>query len=170
MNPGTTRAARSGEWVARPGRAVARLGRRGWVVVAVVLALVVAGAVTSRMLWHDPAQAGMPLNVDLEQSAGIRFTRVAVVADGGLLEASYVVLDPEKATRFQSDREHPPAIESEERAESTKRVALMKQGHQMRAGQSYYLVYNNSGGVVRSGETARIVYNGFVLEHVPVIG
>lgn len=154
----------------RVGGWAARLGRKGLLAAALVLALVVGGAVTARVVWHDPVRAGMPLNVDLEQSAGIRFTRVAVVADGGLLEASYVVLDPEKATRFQSDRQHPPAIESEERAESTKRVALMKQGHQMRAGQSYYLVYNNSGGVVRSGETARIVYNGFVLEHVPVIG
>ncbi|MEP6855251.1 MAG: hypothetical protein ABJA33_07270 [Pedococcus sp.] len=155
----------------RVGGWAARLGRWGWVAVsAVVLALVLGGAVTARVVWHDPAQAGMPLNADFEQSAGIRFTRVAVVADGGLLEASYVVLDPEKATRFQSDRAHPPAIESEERSESTNRVALMKQGHQMRAGQSYYLVYNNRGGVVQAGETARIVYNGFVLQHVPVIG
>ncbi len=149
----------------------ARLGRWGWLAAAaMVLALVAGGVATARVVWHDPAPAGMPLNADLEQSAGIRFTRVVVVADGGLLEASYVVLDPDKATRFQSDRQHPPAIESEERSESTSRVALMKQGHQMRAGQSYYLVYNNSGGVVQAGETARIVYNGFVLEHVPVIG
>ena len=120
-----------------PGRAMtavgawgARLGRWGWLAAAaMVLALVAGGVATARVVWHDPAPAGMPLNADLEQSAGIRFTRVVVVADGGLLEASYVVLDPDKATRFQSDRQHPPAIESEERSESTSRVALMKQGH-----------------------------------------
>lgn len=150
----------------------ARLGRRGQVAAAVVLVLLLGGGgAAARSAWfgHDSGDA-MPISSALEQSAGIRFTRVVVVADGGLLEASYVVLDPDKASRFQSDREHPPAIESEERSERTQRVALMKQGHDMRAGQSYYLVYNNGGGVVRPGETARIVYGGVVLAHVPVIG
>ncbi len=147
-----------------------RVGRRGWLPAVVAVLLVVGGGVTVAVARHHPQATGMPLNAALEQSAGIRFTRIAVVADGGLLEASYVVLDPDKATRFQSDRDHPPVIASEARNSVTKRVALMKQGHDMRSGQSYYLVYNNHGGVLQRGETARIEYNGFVLEHVPVIG
>ena len=110
----------------------------------------------------------MPTNAAMEQTLGIRFTRVAVVGDGGLVEAAYVVLDPEKASRFQADTAHPPTLQSEARNASTKRVSLMRQGHQMRAGQTYYFVYRN-GGVVEAGETASLVYGNLSLTHIPVL-
>jgi hypothetical protein len=110
-----------------------------------------------------------PQNAAMEDQLGIRFSRVAVVGDGGLITLTYVVLDPEKASRFQSDVSHPPMLKSESRKGSTDRVSVMKQGHTMRAGQTYYLVYQNTRSALRHGERVTVVDGNLVLRHVPVL-
>jgi len=111
----------------------------------------------------------VPQNAAMENLTGVRFSQVAVVADGGLITLSYVVLDSEKAIAFQSDTAHPPKLTSESRNLSTTKVALMKQGHALRAGQTFYLVYENTKGAVKPGERVTITDGQVVLAHVPVI-
>jgi hypothetical protein len=152
--------------VAPTGRTPRHLVR--WVVLAVVallVAVIVGNVVQSR------AQAGqaVPQNAAMEKAMGLRFSRVAVVADGGLITVSYVVLDPEKASLFQLDGAHPPVLRSEARELSTKRVSLMKQGHTLRAGQTYYLVYQNTRGALRPGEMTGIEVGSLHLRHFPVL-
>jgi len=152
---------------------VAPTGRRSrplvtWIVLAVMgllVALIVGNVAQSRAHASEP----MPQNAAMERALGVRFSRVAVVADGGLITVSYVVLDPEKASRFQLDGAHPPVLHSEDRALSTARVSLMKQGHTLRAGQTYYLVYQNTRGALRPHEQASIDAGALHLRHVPVL-
>ncbi|UQX87379.1 hypothetical protein M6D93_13855 [Jatrophihabitans telluris] len=118
---------------------------------------------------HSNASAVVPQSQAMQQSLGIRFSRVAVVADGGLITLSYVVLDPEKAQRFQADSAHPPKLTSESRSLSTTRVSLMKQGHTLTAGQTYYLVYENTRGAIRPGEKVTITDGSLTLAHFPVL-
>lgn len=134
-------------------------------VLAILVALITSNVVQAR------ANAGrtVPQNAAIEKVLGVRFSRVAVVADGGLITVSYVVLDPEKASRFQLDGANPPVLHSEARGLSTKRVSLMKQGHTLRAGQTYYLVYQNTQGALRPGELVTIDVGTQHLQHVPVI-
>ena len=144
-------------------------GSRRWVApVAVVVAivLVVGYLVLGRQASADTT---MPQSSEMESSLGIRFSRVAVVGDGGLVTLSYVVLDQEKAYRFQTDVQHPPSLHSEARTGGTRRVSLMRQGHILRAGQTYYLVYENTAEALRSGETMSLTYGGTTLRHVPVL-
>lgn len=136
---------------------------------AVVLVLVL-GLVLLRP--HDPATsagATVPQSTQLEARTGVRFSRVAVVGDGGLITVFYVVLDTERATTFQADRAHPPRLASEERGGGTQRASIMRAGHQMRAGQTYYFVYENTGGAIKPGERVTISYDGVSLRHVPVV-
>ena len=145
--------------------------RRWWqVAIAVVVIALVALVVRNVAFAGEPAKVNhtMPQNAAMEDRLGIRFSRVAVVADGGLVNLSYVVLDSEKAARFQADKAHPPVLRSEERPGKADRVSLMKQGHQLRAGQQYYFVYQDPSRLVRSGEKIKIVYGDLVLRHVPV--
>ncbi|MEO6145343.1 MAG: hypothetical protein ABIP19_15305 [Dermatophilaceae bacterium] len=147
-----------------------RLTRRPlrWVVIAVLavlVALIIGNVVQSRA----QASRAVPQSAAMEQALGVRFTRVAVVADGGLITVSYVVLDPEKASRFQKDDANPPVLNSEARGLSTRRVSLMKQGHVLRAGQTYYLVYQNTKGALRPSEQVSIDAGGQQLRHVPVL-
>jgi hypothetical protein len=149
-----------------PGKGVNRL-----VVLAAVLAVaLVAGILVGIRLWSPADAAGtFPQSTAIEQQYGVRFSRVAVVGDGGLITLTYVVLDSEKATRFQSDVGHPPELRSEARDGGTKRVSIMKQGHTLRAGQTYYLVYQNTKGALRHGEKTSIQVGNLVLPHAPVL-
>ena len=150
--------------------------RAFWVrlaVFAVVIAVLATVGVTLRHAGSHPKSDDpsrpVPTSAAMEQQLGVRFSRVAVVADGGLVTLFYVVLDSEKASVFQSDVTHPPVLISESRHASTRHVALMKQGHTLREGQTYYLVYDNSGGTLRPGEQVTISYGGLRLPHVPVL-
>lgn len=134
-------------------------------VVAILVALIIGNVVQARA----QSSRAMPQNAAIEKVLGVRFSRVAVVADGGLITVSYVVLDPEKASRFQLDGAHPPVLRSEARGQSTSRVSLMKQGHTLRAGQTYYLVYQNTRGALRPGEQVTIDEGSLHLRHVPVL-
>lgn len=152
---------------------VASPQRRRWAVRAalVLLALAFLGSVASR--FGDIALArkpyAVPQSARLESDLGIRFSRAAVVADGGIVELRYTVLDAEKASRFQNDTHHPPVLRSEKRrGDPLYRTALMKQGHTLRAGQTYYVLYLNNHHAVRSGETLEIDAGGTTLTSVPV--
>jgi hypothetical protein len=145
--------------------------RRRSVAVLVAVAVLLGAVIGTAYVLAAPApnSGRFPQSAAMEQQIGLRFSRVAVVGDGGLITLTYVVLDSEKASRFQSDVAHPPVLLSEARLGGTRRVSLMKQGHTLRAGQTYYLVYQNTGGALRSGERVTIVRGPLRLRHAPVL-
>ncbi|MBM0229932.1 hypothetical protein [Micromonospora sp. ATA51] len=104
----------------------------------------------------------------MEATLGVRFTQAAVVGDGGLVELRYVVLDTQKASAFQNDTKHPPRLRNERSGKLAWRAALMKQGHELRPGQSYYLLYLNNGGAIKRGDKIEITSGPRRLAHVPV--
>ncbi len=134
-----------------------------FILVAVLVALLVHNLNTK----SAAAEPVVPTSAAMEQATGVRFSRIAVVGDGGLVEVSYAVLDADKATRFQSDQAHPPVLTNESTGASTKRVALMKQGHTLREGQTYYFLYNNDG-TVHGGDQAKLEAGGTTLTGFPV--
>lgn len=146
---------------------------RGRLLLNLALVVVLVALATVLVVRYAPQPGARPAHVprsaELEARTGVRITRVAVVGDGGLVTVFYLVLDPEKATRFQADRDHPPTLSSEARDASTHRTSIMRTGHGLRAGQTYYLVYQNTGGALRSGETVTLSYGGAALHHVPVL-
>jgi len=148
-----------------------QMRQRLWVNLALVAVLLATAViVVVRLGSHAEARPGpVPRSASVEQLTGVRVSRVAVVGDGGLVTVFYVVLDQEKATRFQSDRDHPPVLRSEARNGGTRRASIMRAGHDMRPGQTYYLVYQNTGNALRSGETMSLTYGGRTLRHVPVL-
>lgn len=140
-------------------------------IAALALVLLPAGYVAHNLVGGraEASLRSMPQSSAMEDRLGVRFSRVAVVGDGGLITLSYVVLDSEKASRFQSDIAHPPTLVSEARNASTRRVSVMKQGHTLRAGATYYLVYENTAGALHADELVTIVEGGLRLRHVPVL-
>jgi hypothetical protein len=155
--------------ISRPHRPAGGINRL--VVLSAVLATaLVVGVLVGLKLWSSPGDPGtFPQSAAMEQQYGVRFSRIAVVGDGGLITLTYVVLDSEKAGRFQADVQHPPELRSEERAGGTKRISVMKQGHTLRPGQTYYLVYQNTKGALRHGERASILLGDLTLRHAPVL-
>lgn len=163
-----------GRWVT-PIRKASRI----WIPLLVAAVVIALSVTIVRNLTHSDAVSTTPGSVDvsatmpesaaIEDQLGIRFSRVAVVGDGGLVVVSYVVLDSEKAALFQADAEHPPVLRSESRDGTASRVALMKQGHTLRPGQQYYLVYQDPANLIRPGEQIDIDSGEQTLAHVPVV-
>jgi hypothetical protein len=142
------------------------------VAMIVLIVLLAGGGIALRRLGSgtgDNPHRTFPQSTAMQDKLGVRFSRVAVVADGGLITLSYVVLDPEKASRFQAGTAHPPKLTSESRKLSTTRVSLMKQGHVLNPGQTYYLVYENTRDALRPGERVTITYGSLRLQHAPVL-
>jgi len=139
-------------------------------IVVIMLAALLVAVLAWRHAGGADARAPyrVPQSAELESALGVRFTQAEVVADGGLVEIRYVVLDVQKASRFQSDIKHPPLLKSERRNGIAWRAALMRQGHQLRAGQDYYLLYLNNHNAIRSGETIEIDAGSRRLQHIPV--
>ena len=76
-----------------------RSGRpRLLLLVGVVVTVLAAGIAALLFVLHPAAHAAgaFPQSASMEQRLGVRFSRVAVVGDGGLITLSYVVLDSEK--------------------------------------------------------------------------
>jgi hypothetical protein len=106
----------------------------------------------------------------MEAKLGVRFTHVAVVAGGGIIEVRYVVLDAAKASAFQSDLTHPPVLRDEQDGGVANQTEQMRQGHELRPGQTYYLLYADAKGLIRPGDTVTITdRSGLRLAGVPVI-
>lgn len=154
--------------------ALAGLRHSRWLfrVLVVLLALACATAWTLT-LRTGRAQAGnrydVPHSPAMEAKLGIRVVQASVVADGGLVELRYTVLDTGKATTFQNDVHHPPVLRgSKHKGIPLYRTALMKQGHDLRPGQTYYILYMNNGGAVHPGDTLDIDAAGVALNGVPV--
>ncbi|HEY0451576.1 hypothetical protein [Actinophytocola sp.] len=138
------------------------------------LSILLVAAVIAVLVWQmaPTAEARKPYQVPqdpaMESSLGIRIKQIAVVGDGGLVEVRYTVLDGQKASRFQNNTHHPPVLRSERRSGDVYRTALMKQGHQLRPGQTYYILYLNNHNTVRSGESVEVTAGNTHLRHVPV--
>jgi hypothetical protein len=145
-------------------------GRLGMRLLVGVLVLTFAAAVVWRTT--TPAQAdrgyNVPRSAGLESKLGVRFVQAAVVADGGIVELRYQVLDAQKASKFQRNVKHPPVLRSGSRPGSLYRTALMRQGHELRPGQDYYILYLNNNHAVRPGETLEIDAGDQTLAKVPV--
>lgn len=140
-------------------------------IIAVVAVMLGAVTATAWALSRPaaPRHAAFPHSAAMESQLGVRFSRLAVVGDGGLVQLDFVVLDVDKATAFEGSLRTPPVIVSETRPGLTSRISVMKQGHNLAAGQTYYLVYENSRGAIRSGGRATIFSGRLRLAHVPVL-
>jgi hypothetical protein len=137
-----------------------------------LLALAFVGSLSARFgtgSANAEKRYAVPQDAALESATGVRFTQAVVVGDGGLIELTYTVLDTQKATTFQNDTKHPPVIWNEkDRRKAVYRTALMKQGHDLRPGQTYFILYQNNAGTVQRGGSIEIDSGNGKLVSVPV--
>jgi hypothetical protein len=146
------------------------LRRHSGQALTLLLAFALAAALMLRFVGSADAKPryDVPHDGQIEAVLGVRFSQAAVVADGGLIELRYVVLDTQKASAFQNDTKHPPQLRDERNNKIAWRAALMKQGHELRPGQSYYLLYLNNQGAIKRGDKIAIEAGPRRLAHVPV--
>ena len=175
------------------------VGREGFVRsrprrLLVPIALLVAGAIAAFGVragasygtgwWaaqHAPPPAAtshMPASPAIEARWGVRFTIVQLLADNGLVELRYQVLDVDKANRLHADSQtlaDIPSFRVEGSGGVVKANSLLFHIHhewdQGSNGRSYSIVYGNAGGVMHANDRVTVVMpDGLELRHVPVYG
>jgi len=94
--------------------------------------------------------------------------RVAVSGGGGLVDLRYQVLDPDAAASIH-DLRRPPQLVDERTGVL---VSGLLMGHSHKGGlnpaQTYYLVFENPGSLVRRGGRVTVQLGAARVAHVPV--
>jgi hypothetical protein len=140
-------------------------------------ALVLGAGAVYELVHHSDAADARPQAVAvaplLSQAAfqhrsGVRIVRVAVSGDGGLVDLRYRVIDPNAATSIH-DKARPPQI-VDERTKVLVSELLMGHAHRgrLKAAQTYYLIFNNPGNLVRRGSRVTVQLGAARVAHVPV--
>ena len=104
----------------------------------------------------------------LVAASGVRVVRVAVTGGGGLVDLRYRVVVAEKADALHAARTPPLLID--ERTGGVLARPLMGHIHHARAkvGLTYYVIFENSGELVRPGTRVTVQLGNARLPHVAV--
>jgi hypothetical protein len=114
--------------------------------------------------WRRPA-----VTADrLAGQVGARITQVAVTGGGGLVDLRFQVVDPDRAAALH-DPQTPSALIDEANGVVVDRL-LMNHAHAgpFNAGETYYLVFENPGSLVRRGDAVTVLLGGVQVEHVRI--
>jgi hypothetical protein len=119
--------------------------------------------------------AKMPTSGAIENAWGLRFVSVNVLADGGMIEARYEVVDANKGGRIHRDPtlKDMPVIISEVTGQQVNSHDLLFHIHRGMGvhdeGRAYSIVYGNANFALRPGSLVTIkMSDGLTLQHVPV--
>jgi hypothetical protein len=103
-----------------------------------------------------------------ERASGVQIVHVAVSGAGGLVDLRFRVLDPDAAADIH-DAATPPQL-VDERTNVLVNELLMGHSHHGRykAAQTYYLIFNNPGNLVRRGSRVTVQLGAARVAHVLV--
>ncbi len=136
----------------------------------VVAALLVSGALFGwRTFLAAPKEwvpGTMPLSEEIEERFGVRFTSVAITAEGGMVDLRYRVIDEGRAANFGHYTETAPMLVSEDTGKIVDVTIMGLHNHRVEPGRSYYVLYRNTEGALKSGRPVTIAIGDLKLEHV----
>lgn len=149
-----------------------------WAIAVVGLAAVALSVPAALALWLTSGGDDVQSRVTslppaaFEEQTGIRIVRVAVAGGGGIVDLRFQVLDPDKALGVH-DKQSPLTLVDEESG-AVLRAAFhgRHSGGTAQVGlnpaATYYLLFANAQGAVRSGDRASVTVGTARLEHVKV--
>lgn len=102
----------------------------------------------------------------LERANGVRITHVAISGGGGLVDLRYQVLDADKAAVVHLST--PELVDEKTGAVADK--PFMGHAHTgvFHAGQTYFVLFENPGNLVRQGTSVTVVLGGLRVRHIRV--
>jgi hypothetical protein len=115
---------------------------------------------------HSHPKGSIPVNPAIEEQFGVRVSRVAAIADGGLVDVRFIVLDPDKALTTMEELSRVPLLIDEESGALVRSAALMNPTHDLAPGRTSYMLYRNTRGVIENGDLVTLKFGDLRLEHV----
>ena len=131
-----------------------------------VAALAILALLNGPLRSQPQAGVPVPINPAVEARWGVRVTQVAMTGDGGLVDFRFIALDPDKALAMMQDVNNLPILRTEDSGKIVNSAANMAATHDLRAGQTYFLLYRNPGGAIRPGTPVTILFGDLKIEHV----
>jgi hypothetical protein len=105
---------------------------------------------------------------EFQRRTGVRLLSVALTGGGGLVDVRYQVIDPDAASSIH-DPKAPPDLVDEHTGVVVNNLFM---GHihngQLRAAQTYYLIFENPGSLLRPGTRVTVQLGTARVAHVPV--
>lgn len=139
----------------------------------ILLPLLALAAIAFYALYTDHQNAALqtgsmevPVSPAIENRYGIRLVHVAVLADGGLVDLRYLVLDEEKASALWSTPATTPVLISNRGKKINEEN--MKHRHNVIAGVQHSMVLGNPGGALVSGDRVTLKIGDLQLTNIPV--
>jgi hypothetical protein len=111
---------------------------------------------------------GVPINPEIEERFGVRFTGLHLLARHGLVDLRYRVLDAGKAKNFGHYTETSPLIIAEDSGKFIEVTIMGLHNHRVETGRGYYILYRNTGDALDPGTLVTIQLGDLRLEHVAV--
>lgn len=127
-----------------------------------------AAAMSSVFQSKTPVQDRASVEAAIEDQYGIHVTMLALTAGGGVVDFRFQITDPEKAEFYMhGDYEDLPVLLVEDNGTLIKpREHTHNTGYEF--GRTYYTIYNNPGGVVKTGTSVTIIIGDLHLSNVIV--
>lgn len=111
---------------------------------------------------------GVPINVEIEERFGVRFTGVHIVGRSGLVDLRYRVLDVGKAKNFGHYTETSPMLIAEDSGKTIEVTIMGLHNHRVEAGRSYYILYRNTDNALKPGSKVTLRIDDLEIKHIPV--
>ena len=119
-----------------------------------------------------PVQNSQP---SIEEQWGIKLLSIRLSAEGYMLDFRYKVIEPDKAAPLQDFKFKPYLIDETSGAKlivpSPPKVGALRQrvktGNPI-PGRTYFIIFSNTGRLVRSGRKVTVVIGDFKAEHLVV--
>jgi hypothetical protein len=121
-----------------------------------------SGGATTAAVWH--AQHATLF----ERTWGVDVVGVRRISSGQMLRFSYRILDPVKAKPLQAKEVKPyltdEATGTRLAVPALENVGELRQTAAPEAGRTYFMIFGNPGGLVKSGSPVDVVIGGFHAE------
>lgn len=148
--------------LSKPGR-LTRL-----TVLASLVVFLIAAAMSSIFQSKTVVQDQASVEAAIEDQYGIHITMLALTAGGGVVDFRFQITDPEKADFYMhGEYEDLPMLLVED---SGTLIKPREHTHHVNYefGRSYYTIYRNPGGVVKTGTSVTVIMGDLRLSNVIV--
>ncbi len=105
----------------------------------------------------------------LADQYGVKINVLGLIANGGLIEFKFQVLDADKASALFGDVEDMPKLAVEGSSMVLESAKGMKHQLVLLDGATYFFLYTNVGNMVHDGSYVSFVMNGLRLPHLEVL-
>jgi hypothetical protein len=134
-----------------------------------VLILMVLGVLYYTQVSNRKAVVS-PVNIsqaELTEKYGLQVNLVAVTAAGGLVDTRIRIVNGEKAKALLSDKENFPSLSIHDRIMLSASEDIKSQEVRFENESTMFIIYANSGGVVKKGTPVKIVFGDIAVDAIP---